>query len=103
MLRPSLSAVVQAFGSPFEAIGAHPCEIVLGGHRTGSGGGAAFDDLAQARAGPDLLGRQAVDLGVAAVAQDQPLVAIEKANALGDIVDRGLIAQSLRTQFSIRA
>ena len=55
-----------------------------------------FHDLAQRRARTNLLGRKPINLRVAAVAQDQPQFAVEKADALHDVVDGGPKALLLR-------
>ncbi len=66
------------------------------GGRGGPGGDAQGHDFRKGRARKHPLRRDAVDLAVAAIAQDEPLVGVEKANALWDIVDRRLVARHQR-------
>jgi hypothetical protein len=53
-------------------------------------GDAVLQDLAHGRAGFYLLGREAVHLGIALVAHDQPLVGIEHGQALPHVVQGGI-------------
>ncbi len=66
------------------------------GGRGGPGGDAQVHDFGKRRARTHPLGRYAVDLAIAAIAQNEPLIGVEKANALRDIVDRRLAARGLR-------
>jgi hypothetical protein len=101
MLRPSRSAAVQFLGSADEMRAAH--HEKYSSVAIGQVPAAARRSTISRKGGawPNLLGREAVDLGVAAIAQDQPLLAVKKAHALGDIVHRGLIAQRLRPQLRV--
>ena len=49
-----------------------------------------------------MFGCKPVDLRVAAVAQDQPILAVKVANALGDSVDDRLVLLHLRLQLGDR-
>ena len=51
-----------------------------------------MDDFRQRGAWTNVLGRKAIDLRVTAIAQDEPLLVVERANALRQIVDHGLKA-----------
>ena len=53
-------------------------------------GEAVFEDLPHGRAGLHLLRRQPVHLGVALVADDQPLLAVEHGEALRHVVQGGV-------------
>jgi hypothetical protein len=55
-------------------------------------------NLPQGPADRDILGRKTVDFRVATVAQPQPLLSVENANALRDLVESGLEAQPLRLE-----
>ena len=66
------------------------------GGRGGPGGNAQGHDFGKRRARKHALGRDVVDLAVAAIAQDEPLVGVEKANPLWDIVDHRLVARGQR-------
>ena len=97
MIRPSCSSAVQIIPSLLALCRCAKREIVVGaGRRTGSRGDAKLDDLTQRRARTNLLGRKSIDLRVAAIAQDQPLLAVENADALLDGVEGGPIVQRLR-------
>ena len=82
-----------------ELFGGAKRQIVVGGRRAGSGGDAKLDDLAQRRARANLLGRKAIDFREAAIAQDQPLLAVEESKRLArNGVEGGLVALRLRLE-----
>ena len=61
-------------------------EIFLDRHsRTSADGIAAFNDFAQCFADADVFGLQAVNFGEAAVAERQPPLAVEKADAMPNL------------------
>ena len=57
------------------------------------------NDLAQRNPGADTLRVEAVHLDVAAVAHDQPLRSVEEAQPLRHVIERGVEAQVLLTEF----
>ncbi len=66
--------------------------------RRRAGRDAQLDDLAQAHAGAHVGRVQAIDLGIAGVGQDQPLVVAEEADAFGNVLDGQRVAVDLGTQ-----
>jgi len=67
-----------------------------------SGGRAGLHDLAQRSARTNLFGFEAIDFRVTAIAQDQPPVAVEKANARRNIIDGRFVTSRLRLEFGYR-
>src|SRR5580765_1771870 len=61
-------------------------------------GGAGLQDLPQRRATLNLLARQSIDFGIAAVGDDDTLVDVEQADTLWYVVDRHVEARVLRLQ-----
>jgi hypothetical protein len=73
-----------------------PCQIRLAGHlRHAARRITVVHDLAQRGAGAHLFDRQPVHLGVALVAHDEPLLAVEEAQPLRHVVDGGVKAKPL--------
>ena len=64
----------------------------------GAGGDAVAENLAQRCAGPHLLGRQAIHLGIPAVGDHEPLVGVEHAQPLRHVLQRGVQQHVLRAQ-----
>ena len=60
-----------------------------------------FENRAQRHSRFGLLGRQIVDLAIACVANDQPLVAVEHAQTVRHILDRRVKSQVLRLQLEL--
>ena len=60
-----------------------------------------FENRAQRHSRFGLLGRQTVDLAIACVANDQPLVAVEHAQTMRHILDRRVKSQVLRLQLEL--
>ena len=76
-----------------QGIGIAPDEISVRIHRRrGAGLASQLNDLAERDPGDDPIWRQAVHFDEAPVAHDQPPFAVEKGEALGDVVDGGVEA-----------
>ena len=64
----------------------------VGGHWRCPGGHLGFGDFGQRGAWSNVLGSEAIYVRVPAVAQDQPALAVERADALWQVDDHGLKA-----------
>ncbi len=73
-------------------------EVFFGVRGRGPGRHAQIDNLAQRRARAHVLGLQAIDLGVAGIAQDQPVIPAEDAHAFRDVLDGQGVALDLVLQ-----